>query len=432
MGFNITELTGAKIDALISALQAIAPGLVTTEQMGFLAPASFIENGMIKDASSSNKGLMTAAMAGIVESLQAQKCYAICKRWLRFDPNNKRGLIIKAGTHIVKANDEVAHFTTDTTIDLTDDITDPGKDYFLYLKNDDSFEAVVSGGTAPENARKIGRFHTLCVAAGTISMVAPASPSSAYAVGGTFLVKSYNQEEDPDFYAFYLKTISAKTVQAQYDLITIPHPLSGFAAGDILPESVFCLSFQPDCRYEDAMVYDKDTDMCIDVYLQSGKGETTRSVYNATHTVSRSPLNHQEDMRAVGKRLLRDCEFTSAALGSNEKTNITGSSDKTYVGGHVDTASRRMISAIGCEEMCGYLWQWLDEIAPAGGSGWTSGVDGHDSFGQHYGNPYVLYAGGSWDDAASCGSRCRDCASTRSHVYPNNGGRGASRVVRWK
>ena len=430
----LTDATGQSMDgklaSILAALQAMAPGLVTTSQRGFLAPADFIEGGMIKDATPTNKGLMTAAYAAILEGLADTGVFAQVDRWLRFDPSNKKGLIIKAGTHLMQADGNVKSYTEDTAIDLSSVITTNGKDYGVYLKNDGTVTAALLSGSAPANSKKIGRFHTLCAAAGTMNMTAPAAPSSGIAVGGNFLVKSYKQEEDPDFYAFYLKTVSAKTVQTQYDLITCPHPLNGFAANDILPESVFCLNFHPDCLYEDAMVYDKDTDRCIDIYLQSGAGHDTRSAYNATHRVSRSPLNHQEDMRAVGKRLLRDCEFTSAALGSNEKTNITGSSDKTYVGGHVDTASRRMISAIGCEEMCGYLWQWLDEIAPVGGSGWTSGVDGHDSFGQHYGNPYVLCAGGPWGDSSSCGSRCRTCSYARSCVDAHYGGRGSSRVSR--
>lgn len=106
---------------------------------------------------------------------------------------------------------------------------------------------------------------------------------------------------------------------AKYDVITTQHPLSGFIAGDILPESVFCLSFENRTKHKDGVVYDQDTGRAIDIYLQSGTGHNTKSVYNATHTVSREPINHQEDMRAVGKKLLIDCEFTSAALGSNEK-----------------------------------------------------------------------------------------------------------------
>jgi hypothetical protein len=245
--------------------------------------------------------------------------------------------------------------------------------------------------------------------------------------GDLYLVKSYNQSDDSDLYEFYNKAVTAVTVQAQYDVITMEHPLSGFQACDILPESVFCLGFEPDCMTEDAMVYDKDTGRFIDIYLQSGKGFATTSKYNATHAVSRQAGNHAEDFRMVGKRLLRDYEFTSAALGSNERTAIVGASDKTTVGGHTDTSGRRMISAIGCEEMCGYLWQWLDEIAPVGGSSFAA-TDGHASFGQEYGTPYGLLAGGAWDRSSSCGSRSRNSGDVRSHVSAYIGGRGSSRV----
>lgn len=51
--------TDATMQSILAAIQAIAPGLVTTTQRGFLAPAPFIEDGMIKDASANNKGLMT-------------------------------------------------------------------------------------------------------------------------------------------------------------------------------------------------------------------------------------------------------------------------------------------------------------------------------------------------------------------------------------
>ena len=347
-------------------------------------------------------------------------------RWLRFNPSNKRGLIIKAGTHITKANGEIESIETDTAYDLSSDLGTAGADYGVYMLNDGTLKAATS---APSNSVKIGRFHTLCVAAGTINATVPASPSSGLAAGGKYLLKPYHEDEDPDFYAFYNKTIVSVTVQSAYDVITVNHPLSGFVAGDILPESVFCEGFKPDTLVEDAMVYDKGFDRVIDVYLQSGTGMNTRSRYNATHTVSRTPFNHQDDMRCVGKQLISDDEFTSAALGSNEKTNITGSSDKTYVGGHVDTASRRMISAIGCEEMCGYLWQWCRNIASKGGSGFET-TDTHASFGQEYGIPDVLRAGGDWSDASSCGSRSRNSNGGRSIVNGHGGGRGSSRVKR--
>ena len=352
---------------------------------------------------------------------------AVCDRWLRPDFENNKKLIIQGGTSLIKANGSIRNFSEDTTIDLSSIVTEAGKDYFVYILNDGS---ITAARTDPANSKKIGRFHTLCVSVGTPNMLAPAAPSSGLTTSDYFLVKSYREDLDPDFYAFYRKPVLSKTQQTYYDVITVAHPLSGYVAGDILPESVFCLTFYPDTLYEDAMVYDQDTKIAVDIYLQSGSGHNTRSAYNATHKVSTSPWNHQEDMRTVGKKLLRDCEFTSAALGSNERTNITGSSDKTTVGGHVDTANRRMISAIGCEEMCGYLWQWLDEIGPVGGSAWNSNTDGHDQFGQNYGVPYVLLAGGDWGIGSSCGSRSRAAHKSRSAVAASCGGRGSSRVKR--
>ena len=61
-------MTHDDAQALISALQAFAPGLVTTTQRGFLAPdAEAIADGFIKLATSANKGLMSKAMAELLE-----------------------------------------------------------------------------------------------------------------------------------------------------------------------------------------------------------------------------------------------------------------------------------------------------------------------------------------------------------------------------
>lgn len=68
MGLNITELTGDKVQAIINALLALEPGLVTTTQAGKLAPdAEAIADGFIKLATSSNKGLMSKAFAALLE-----------------------------------------------------------------------------------------------------------------------------------------------------------------------------------------------------------------------------------------------------------------------------------------------------------------------------------------------------------------------------
>ena len=135
-------------------------------------------------------------------------------------------------------------------------------------------------------------------------------------------------------------------------------------------------------------------------------------------------------MRAVGKRLLKDHEFTSIASGSNEKTNIQGSSDKTTVGGHVDDAGRRMVSFIGCEECCGYLTQWLDELCGAESASVWANNDGQGSFGQQNWDNHCLRAGGNWSDALRCGSRYRSASSVRSFAQAAVGGRGSAGVIR--
>ena len=351
------------------------------------------------------------------------KCAYVTPRWLRFDPSNRKGLIIKAGTHIKNSNGDYVDFTEDTHIDMSIYITQNGADYYVYMSDDGTISAYTE---YQSTGVKIGRFHTLCVDVGTIDMIAPYSPSSA-TVGMEYLIKSYRKENDPDFYAFYNKSVTAVTAQTYYDICTMAHPLSGYEAKDILPESIFCLSWDTETLYEDAMVYDRDTNTVADIYLQSGTGLNTKSVYNAMHTVSRQAFNHMEDMRQVGKKLLGDAQFSSFAIGSNEATNISDSSDKTTVGGHVDINSRRMISAVGCEEMCGYLWQWLDELVYKTDSSWSS-TDGHGIFGQEYCTPYVLLAGGYWNNGSYCGSRCRNSNYSRSYTSTRIGGRGSSQV----
>ena len=79
--------------------------------------------------------------------------------------------------------------------------------------------------------------------------------------------------------------------------------------------------------------------------------------------------------------------------------------------------------------MCGYIWQWTRDVSSAGGSSWVT-TDGNGSFGQEFGIPYVLLAGGSWADGSYCGSRSRSSRNVRSVVDASFGGRGLSRVVR--
>lgn len=69
MGYNMSELVGKNVADILAALQALAPGLVTTTQSGKLAPnAECIEDGFIKLATHNNKGLMSKQFALLLEN----------------------------------------------------------------------------------------------------------------------------------------------------------------------------------------------------------------------------------------------------------------------------------------------------------------------------------------------------------------------------
>jgi hypothetical protein len=145
-------------------------------------------------------------------------------------------------------------------------------------------------------------------------------------------------------------------------------------------------------------------------------------------------MDHVDDLAAVNKRLLDDGEFQKIAAGGNEETNIAGSADPGTTGGHIDTAGRRMISAIGCEDCAGVMYQWLSDQSFR--SDYVSGWGWYDlpgAKGSLYNQDGVngiadvkLRAGGSWGDGANCGSRCRVAADRRWYAASSYGARGAA------
>lgn len=129
-------------------------------------------------------------------------------------------------------------------------------------------------------------------------------------------------------------------------------------------------------------------------------------------------------------RLVWRHEFQMGAKGSNEQTNIQGSSDPNTTGGHVDTAGRRMISNIGLEDCCGVLWQFAMDLGFAGGSGWTNSVYNSSvddrSYGQTYGTLYRLLLGAGWHNGGYSGSRSAACNYSSAAVDVDLSARSAS------
>ena len=315
--------------------------------------------------------------------------------------NNPRGFVFKGSTYIkllipnISSGYDHVVFGSDADIvvnyaeqRLDTGITfQSGKDYYIYLcykppttiQKTAQADLVISlNSTYPQGydadtSRKIGGFHTLCVGVGTIS----------------------------------------------------GHPLSGFNSGDILPASFWDISHRPTCQPE-GMVYVQELAFWADIYLQSGSGINTKSIFSGTTTDTQAYSQHIEDLFKVGKNPLSDEEFQCAAEGSNQMTNIQGDADPVTTGGHVDTAGRRMISNYGLEDCCGALYQWL--------SGWGTRTDVDVSPGFADGNKgttwntTALLAGGTWSFGANCGSRCRYAYYSRaSGVYAYYGCRGRAR-----
>ena len=239
------------------------------------------------------------------------------------------------------------------------------------------------------------------------------------------------------------------------------HPLTGYLAGDIIPRACWDLSHRS-AGAQAGMVWAGKTDfdslagpkIWVALYLASGTGSSTVSANGATISDTRDWMSFADDFAAIGCRMLEDDEFQAIAAGSNEETNIAGSADPVTTGGHLDTAGRRMISNIGCEDCCGAMNQWLrtqsyrfdgaanhthqvvvsgdpetvtsgnpsGDVAPAFAYYDLPGAKGSLYKQGTYGD-VKLCAGGYWAIAAGAGSRHRAADAWRWLSYTTLGGR---------
>ena len=304
--------------------------------------------------------------------------------------SNKTSIVIPKNMRI-NINGEAyisTHNVTLNTSTLGENLA--GKDVYIYALAGSgtepdfvlSLNSTVPTGYTAENSRKIGGFHCLCKDVGIIE----------------------------------------------------GHALSGYVAGDILPATRWDLEHRPKGSPE-GFAYEELTDCWIAIYLPSWDGTKLVSVYNGVIADGSSAKKWHgeafyEQFVKQGMRLVWRHEFQMGAKGSNEQTNVQGSSDPNTTGGHVDTAGRRMISNIGLEDCCGVLWQFAMDLGFAGGSGWTnsvyhSAVDDRN-YGQTYGTLYRLLLGSRWNFGAYCGSRSAYCLVSSAGVSVDFSSRGAS------
>lgn len=305
---------------------------------------------------------------------------------------DKSTITIKAGTAIKLADGTYYYTATDDSYNIADILdsgtVSNGKDYYFFMNTSKELIASLSP-TLPLGCVLIGGGHTLCV-----SVTSGNAP--------TLLNDSFWSS----------------------------HPAIGYDAGHFIPNTAWTPAFKSGAKTGNKGMALIDfygiPKFWVDIYLQSGTGTSTASDYSGTITNNRQCILHQWDMNQVGKKFATDQQFTIFAEGSNQQTNIAGSAIPAgrLTGGYSDTAGKRMISGFFIECCCGYLWQWGDEIAPVGGSGWSA--YGDTRRGASYGMPYVLPFGGSYAHSSNCGSWSRDSSTTRTDAYGDRGGRGVS------
>lgn len=295
-----------------------------------------------------------------------------------------------------------------------------GKDVYIYATATEnsitpgfilSLNSTVPTGYTAINSRKIGGFHCLCVAVGSIT----------------------------------------------------GHTLTGYVAGDILPQSVWDLSFRA-VSENAGMVWVPGAGKWVDIYLPSWSNGAMVSAYGGTIVDGSSTpaINGElavEYFGLVGKTLISRDEFIVAMAGSNQGTNIYGSADPGTTGGHKDTANRRMISNYGIEDGCGALWQWgrdqYENFFNAGGNATTykgSYLNSANEYslsgyswqqkpvfnsniestakGQCDGLLRRVLLGASWSVGASCGSRAADCHVFSAYCGGSVSARGVSSLRR--
>ncbi len=395
--FNAKQAGHANLTSL-SALSYVSSAFVKMTAAGTfgLDTATYMTaDEKVKNVSGdASAGYLAEKLAALYPSL-----YQRDQKWALKTPYTtaaNRYTILTPNKLSVDINGTVYFLTAQAEIDLSSaanwDTTSPtnyttaanraGKDFYIYAcvpvsgstpKVVLSANSTTPSGYSASTSRKIGGFHGLCVAVGTIS----------------------------------------------------GHTLTDFVAGDVLPASIWDLLHRPVSNPE-GMVYSDAINKWVDIYLASGTGSSTASVYGASITDTRDWNDFVDDGAAVKKRMLDDGEFQVIAAGSNEQTNIYGSSDPGTTGGHIDTASRRMISSIGVEDACGVVWQWLSDQSSTYDATATEGWKGADSgkgylYYLAYTRDIKLVAGGDWGGGGVAGSRSRSANCSRWDAYSDIG-----------
>ena len=281
---------------------------------------------------------------------------------------------IKAGTR-VEANGKLVTFASATAVTMPS--LTAGTDYYIYVKDDGTAQAVAATGawptpvaSPPSASRLVGGFH--------------------YAPGGNAAARA-----------------------------------GGNTTAAINPYSLWDIKWSPACQDPRGMTL-VNNHFWSDIYLlNTGASSNGTSKNNATIWDTRSWWDTAEELGKYGKRLPRYREFADLAFGTTE-ANSRGNDPVTTGLGTTNSGSsnadNKFTSKWGVIQSSGVLFSWGDEFGGGNaGASWTANTGGR---GSTYQQENAVILGGYWLESGNSGSRSSFWSHSPALLYDIIGGRG--------
>ena len=334
-----------------------------------------------------------------------------------------------------------------------------GKDYYVYACDDDgTLKFVVSlnssypSGFTASNSRKIGGFHTLCADVGTISGHALTGYSANDILPASVWDLKHRPVSAPEGMVYceaidkwvdiYLASGTGASMVSAYEG-TISDTRNwmdfvddGHAVKKRLLEDDEFAAIAAGVR-EEAQIWTMadpvNTGGHTSYFLLMVDGTPTPNDWTAGDTLTGGTSGYTCTIVEKITDTTYLCKNISNATGFTASETLTASGTGTGTASYSSWAADsrgRIISDIGCEDAVGVLYQWLvtssAKLDDGTAAGWYDLAGDKGSFYTYgtnkYGNTQLL-AGGNWNVAACCGSRCRLASDYRWNTDSRRGGR---------
>jgi hypothetical protein len=275
-----------------------------------------------------------------------------------------------------------------------------------------SFNASAPYGYTVSNSRRVAGLHGLCMAIDHATRMTAWTANTVIAVGQTrratvwdgyiyicVTAGTTHATTEPTWSGIVLNGVSSAdgTVVWRKQL----HGLEGYVVGDVPENYVWNEGGnRPSCS-PDGMVRVPGRNNWWDIYLPSGTGANTASVYGATISDTRFAWQFMADFAAVGKVLIPIVDFDQALVGSSWRAKA---SLAYTTGGFYDADGRALISSIGVVDGSGRRFQFTSFVISATTRYCTASTD------SAHASPWAI-SGNAHDAATNYNFSSRGCCA---------------------